>query len=120
MKKRILKTMTVALAAMLLVLPACKGKSDHDHAFNQKNTAEQYLKSATTCTAPAFYYYSCECGKKGENTFFVGRGHGHSFTAEIVSDQYAIEKGDCFHAGTYYKSCVHCGEKGYDFNTFKR
>lgn len=119
MKKYILKTMALAMAAIVIVLPACKDNSDHDHIFNQKNTAEQYLKTATTCTAPAFYYYSCECGEKGEQTFFVGRGHGHSFTAEIASDEYAIEKGDCIHAGTYYKSCIYCGEKGYDFNTFQ-
>ena len=119
MKKYILKTMALAMAAIVIVLPACNDNSDHDHIFNQKNTAEQYLKTATTCTAPAFYYYSCECGEKGEQTFFVGREHGHSFTAEIASDEYAIEKGDCIHAGTYYKSCIYCGEKGYDFNTFQ-
>lgn len=119
MKRNALKKLAVCLAAICLILPACDDSSGHAHAFNQKNTSEKYLKTATTCTAPAYYYYSCECGEKGEKTFFVGRGHGHSFTAEVISDEYAIEKGDCVTEGTYYKSCVYCGEKGYDFNTFK-
>lgn len=122
MKNNVLKKAAVFLAAICFALPACKGGETGEHTahtFNQKNTAAQYLKNEATCTAPAFYYYSCECGEKGRETFFVGRAHGHSFTAEVVDDKYAIEKGDCITEGTYYKSCVYCGEKGYDFNTFK-
>lgn len=118
MKNRAFKGVAVALSAICLLLPACN-KEKHEHAYNQKNVAEQYLKTESTCTAPAFYYYSCACGEKGEKTFLHGRGHGHSFTAEIATDEYVIEKGDCVKAGRYYKSCVYCGQKGYEFTTFQ-
>ena len=47
----------------------------HVHSYTEKNTDAKYLKSAATCTAKAVYYYSCSCGKKGTETFEIGRAH---------------------------------------------
>ena len=44
----------------------------HFHIFNQKNTDEKYFKSAATCIKGAEYYYSCECGEIGSETFTYG------------------------------------------------
>ena len=42
------------------------------HNYNKKDTGADYLASAATCTAPATYYYSCECGAVGTETFEDG------------------------------------------------
>lgn len=49
----------------------------HTCAFVQQNTDEKHLASAATCTAAATYYYSCECGEKGTETFASGDALGH-------------------------------------------
>ena len=49
------------------------------HSFTEK-VAEQYLKSAATCTAKAVYYKSCAfCGEKGTETFETGNALGHDW-----------------------------------------
>ena len=49
------------------------------HSFTEK-VAEQYLKSAATCTAKAVYYKSCTfCGEKGTETFETGNALGHDW-----------------------------------------
>ena len=49
------------------------------HSFTEK-VAEQYLKSAATCTAKAAYYKSCSvCGEKGTETFETGNALGHDW-----------------------------------------
>ena len=49
------------------------------HSFTEK-VAEQYLKSAATCTAKAVYYKSCTfCREKGTETFETGNALGHDW-----------------------------------------
>ena len=49
------------------------------HSFTEK-VAEQYLKSAATCTAKAVYYKSCSvCREKGTETFETGNALGHDW-----------------------------------------
>ena len=43
----------------------------HIHSFVEENTDAAYLKSASSCASSAVYYYSCECGEKGTQTFTV-------------------------------------------------
>ena len=117
MKQNLLRRFALVLACGCLFLSACQGNS-HKHNFNQKNTDVKYISTEATCVSPAFYYYSCACGEKGEETFFDGRRLTHDFSAEVVADEYAIEPGNCLTGGLYYKSCVNCGKKGYDFTTF--
>ena len=71
------------------------------HSFTEK-VAEQYLKSAATCTAKAVYYKSCAvCGEKGTETFETGNALGHdwdepSYTWTAVTDGYmCVASGKC-------------------------
>lgn len=48
-------------------------------SFTIQNTSSTYLKTEATCTSPATYYYSCECGAKGTATFTLGSALGHSY-----------------------------------------
>lgn len=51
------------------------------HKFNQKNTANAYIKSAN-CGEIATYYYSCACGEKGGESFTYGVKVSHSYNAD--------------------------------------
>ena len=58
----------------------------HTHNFNRQNTDESYLKSAATCTSKAVYYYTCDCGVCGEETFTFGEKLLHDYSTEWSSD----------------------------------
>jgi len=45
---------------------------EHVCEFNRQVAEEKYLDTAATCTEAAKYYYSCECGEKGTETFSFG------------------------------------------------
>ncbi len=71
------------------------------HSFTEK-VAEQYLKSAATCTEKAVYYKSCSvCGEKGPETFETGNVLDHdwdepSYTWTAVTDGYmCVASGKC-------------------------
>ena len=71
------------------------------HSFTEK-VAEQYLKSAATCTAKAVYYKSCSvCREKGTETFETGNVLDHdwdepSYTWTAVTDGYmCVASGKC-------------------------
>lgn len=76
----------------------------HIHVFNIKNIDSKYIKSEATCTERASYYYSCECGEKGEETFAYGSPLGHEFT-DYISDNNATYEKD----GT---KTAHCNRSG--------
>ena len=42
------------------------------HEYTQEVVTDAYKKSEATCSQQASYYYSCECGAKGEETFTYG------------------------------------------------
>ena len=78
----------------------------HTHSFIQEVTTQEYLKDFATCDEKAKYYYSCECGAKGENTFEYGSALEHSFT-RYYSDKNATYIAD----GTKTAECDNgCGE----------
>ena len=71
MKKLFATILSLMLClATVIGLVACG--DGHKHAFNVKNSSADYLASSATCTDKAKYYYSCECGEKGSETFEVG------------------------------------------------
>ena len=78
------------------------------HTFDKQVANEKYLASSATCTEKATYYYSCECGEKGTETFTSGNALGHSFT-NYVSDNNAT----CMQDGTKTAVCDRdgCNEK---------
>lgn len=74
--------------------------------FSQWVTTDEYLASAATCTEPAYYYYSCLCGEKGEEVFSWGQANGHG--------EYVMIEGveaNCTETGlTEGYKCGICGE----------
>ena len=81
------------------------------HKFTKKDTDEKYLLSPATCTQKAMYYYSCECGEKGTETFEYGELLPHTFTEKKTEDRFLKSAATCTQKAMYYYSCV-CGEKG--------
>ena len=63
------------------------------HSFTEETAAEQYLKSAATCTKKAVYYKSCAvCGLSSEGTadeatFFSGNPLGHDLPNDWSKDE---------------------------------
>ena len=49
------------------------------HSYTEQIVSEEYLASSATCTEKATYYYSCECGEKGTETFEYGSTINHNF-----------------------------------------
>ena len=88
-------------------LTGCK-KDKHIHAFDKQVITDEYKATDATCTEAATYYYSCECGEKGTETFEYGSSLGHSFT-NYVSDNNAT----CTEDGTKTAVCDRdgCNEK---------
>lgn len=86
----------------------CGASVKHTHNFSVALAEEAYLKEPATCTAPATYYYSCECGEKGTESFSNGEAV-HTFEKN-VNDAYLKKKATCTTPATYYYSCS-CGKK---------
>lgn len=62
-----------------------ESEEPHSCSFDQQVTTEDYLATAANCTDAATYYYSCECGKAGTQTFVSGYKLGHSYENNICS-----------------------------------
>ena len=99
---------------------------EHTHNFNKTVAEEKYLKAKASCTKKAEYYYSCECGEKGQTVFESGVVLDHSFTdyADNGDDTMtALCDYGCGTANTVEKGHEHdyktsvteptCEEKGY-------
>ena len=113
------KTLTQKLALVVALFSTASvagcsmvgGDSAHKHSYVNKVAKETYLQAPATCEAEARYYYSCECGEKGENTFGYGKKAQHDFSAEIADAKYLKKAGNCIEDAVYFKSCVTCGAK---------
>jgi len=66
------------------------GDVSHQHSYTENVAETRYLKTAATCESRAIYYYSCECGARGNSTFEYG------------------EMGD--HIPDYSGNCTLCGD----------
>ena len=95
MKKKILLTLTAMLSTCMLAftLTGCFD-SPHTCVFDKEISAGQFLKSEATCENKAVYYYSCECGKSGTQTFEFGSALGHYYEYHSLGD------------GTHEKVCL--------------
>ena len=72
----------------------------HKHVYDQQATASKFLKKAATCTEPAVYYLSCQCGVSYSNqTFTYGEALGHKTNAVWQQD-----------AENHWHSCTRCYE----------
>ena len=72
MKKRFLTLLALCFIVCLSAIGLTACAEDHPHEFNQKVVSRVYLASKATCTEKATYYYSCDCGKIGTETFEDG------------------------------------------------
>ncbi|MBQ3116535.1 MAG: leucine-rich repeat domain-containing protein [Clostridia bacterium] len=68
--------------------------SKHEHVFDKQVTTSEYLQKEATCKQKASYFYSCECGEKGTETFEHGELGEHDYTT-------CVNNGD----GTHTKIC---------------
>ena len=90
MKKLFATILSLMLClATVIGLVACG--DGHKHAFNVKNSSADYLASSATCTDKAKYYYSCECGEKGSETFEVG-SPAHDYIDHVCKIRIKYEK----------------------------
>ena len=87
--------------------------SSHACVFSEEVVKPEYLAKAATCQESAQYYYSCQCGERGESVFADGKKGSHDFSAEIVAPKYAKVEATCLKGGEYHKSCTVCGTKSY-------
>ena len=74
-------------------------QNSHTHVYNQKVVSDTYLKSQATCTQKAIYYYVCECGDVGSNTFESGDFGKHEYGAFKNNGN-----------GTHTKTCINHSE----------
>lgn len=67
---------TISLS--VVVLSSCS----HKHNFIMQIANDSYIASNATCGDKATYYYSCECGERGAETFEYGEALGHGFNED--------------------------------------
>ena len=81
------------------------------HVFDKQVTTDVYKATDATCEAKATYYYSCQCGEKGTETFEFGDYSDHVFDREVAEAEYLVSVATCTSPAIYNKSCA-CGLEG--------
>ena len=81
------------------------------HVFDKQVTTDAYKATDATCEAKATYYYSCQCGEKGTETFEFGDYADHVFDREVADAEYLVSVATCTSPAVYNKSCA-CGLEG--------
>lgn len=107
-KKTFQKMVSLFISVVMMFGVGCS--ENHTHNFSKEIKAAAYLKSSFACTET--YYYSCECGAKGEETFQSDTLIPHKYTAEIASAEYLKTEANCQNSAVYYKACEYCGKVG--------
>ena len=109
------KLLPIAMLVMLFAfLTSCSfGEPDHEHVFDRKDTNVNYLKSEQSCEVAETYYYSCNCGERGEATFVVGAPLGHSYSDAWSNDgSYHWNPAICGHADQVKNKSEHTWDEG--------
>ena len=85
MKKLILSALSLTfILSAAFFASGCSKKDNHTHSFTQEIAEDKYLASEATCTEKARYYYSCNCGKAGKETFGYGSPLEHKLNNDNV------------------------------------
>ncbi len=66
------KFFLVVVATAILVCSVFFVGCGHNHIFTRKVVDNDFLFSVANCDSGAKYYFSCECGQKGEEVFEYG------------------------------------------------
>lgn len=94
---------------LLSTLAAC-GFS-HTHDFSKAVQSSEYLKETGCPEKKAIYYYSCECGEKGSESFEGAYGQTHDFSGQVTTAPYFAEDASAESPAKYYYCCTVCGAK---------
>lgn len=70
--KKFLVVFLTALCVVCAAIALIGCEKQHAHSFDKQVVSDVYLASSATYTEKAKYYYSCECGEKGSETFDYG------------------------------------------------
>ena len=106
MKRKIITTLLAVCAACTLMVGVTGCKDPHVHSYVKPVATEAYLATEATCTEKATYYFSCECGAKGVDTFEYGEALGHDFVTYVPDGN-----AKCEVDGTKTAQCSrNCGE----------
>lgn len=88
-----------------------------NHNYNVLNQSEQYLKVKPSCLMNAVYYYACECGAKGTDSYVAYNTKiPHSYTAEVANDKTLVKAPTCNTPGLYIRICSYCKALDTDLN----
>ncbi len=106
-----IKKLFAIIFVVMMVFMGC-GEPEHIHVFNKRKHDDAYLAVTPTCQRRAEYYFVCECGEMGEDTYIYGGVKVHSYTEEVVSDETLKFEANCSQAARYYYCCSMCGVMG--------
>ncbi len=82
-----------------------------NHVYDRQAATDAYKASDATCTAKATYYYSCQCGAKGTETFESGSALGHNYTEDSTEVR---SNATCDDAQTNWYGCSRCDANAKD------
>ncbi|MBQ3573268.1 MAG: hypothetical protein IJA16_01585, partial [Clostridia bacterium] len=77
---------------------------------NHKHSYDEGVKTAPTCTQEGYTTYTCSCGET-YNSDYVDTLE-HSFTKQIVEDEYIKTGATCSSPAEYFFACEDCSAKG--------
>ena len=85
----------------------------HVHVYDKETL--DYLVSAATCTSPAVYHKSCECGAEGTETFTSGSALGHDYTQKFEDAAHLkTAASNCTEHNIYWYDCSRCDSNAKD------
>lgn len=94
----------VALCFICSMATAC---NTHKHDFSVQKISEEYFNEYANYKQGMTYFYSCECGAKGETTFEFGE----KLPCPSHNPKWIItEQPSCIKVGQKQYSCETCGE----------
>ena len=91
----------------------------HTHLFSREDTGDKYYVRTSGCYV--YYYYSCECGEKGEETFSYSNHCTHGYHYDEYGGQGHVGEAECCECGSSvytdlephtlnsYGECTKCG-----------
>ena len=104
---------------------SCGDTNKVEHNYNKTVSTEAYkdAENPATCTKPASYYYSCECGAKGTSTFTSGDIADHVFVTHDAVEATCLTAGNkiyytCENCTNYFTSNAELKAPGYSYENF--
>ena len=110
----------ILLVSYLVILPSCSfaketpdvggedPTGDHVCEFVIESAKPKYIKTRSSCTERAEYYYSCSCGAIGTESFQYGDLGGHDYYLKSATEKFLAKEATVKTSAIYYKSCK-CG-----------